>query len=278
MVRVCYNCQRENPGHRAKYCPSPQKYTRCHPCDRVCTASVDHYAICPNQTFISQYIEQPGTARSATLVADFKITTGASVFVMDGPRPMDVSTEFPPIQVDANYGLLLGSKKTYKYYQWFPADNRRCVVNVADGSGLVRLSAQLMDDKLIINRKIRVRNSGVVEFRQGQPINEIGQAEVTLKVDTVTPFKISFYAFQKCFCFEITQAGVRYLPPEWLPVECPICYNMVNTEVRMTTCMHMFCTVCILRTLAEGNDHCPCPVCRTPLTERNLRSIYLYSN
>lgn len=278
-MRVCFNCQRENPGHRAKNCPDPQKYTRCHPCDRVCVTPVEHYGICPNRTFVSQYIEQPGTARFATLVADFKILTRASVFLMDGPKPMDVSTDFRPIQVDANYGLLLGNNKAYKYYQWHPAANNRCVVNASDGSGIVRFSARIMDDALIVNKKIRIRNTGAVEFRDDQPPNEIGQAEVTLKVDTVGSFKMTIYAFQKNFSFEISTAGVRYLPSEWLPVECPICYdNMVGTEVRMTPCMHMFCTVCIFCTLAEGNGQHPCPVCRTPLTEQNLRSIYLYSN
>lgn len=278
MDKVCYNCFKVNPDHVGMNCPEPQKYTRCNPCKRVCERPDNHYRLCPNRTFVSEYIDQPGTARFATLVADFKVSTMAKLFLLDGPKPMDISTEFNPIQVDANYGLLLGSSKALKYYQWHPAPSRRCVINVADKSNSVRFSARLTDDVVIINKKIRVRRTGAIELRTGDvPTNEISQAEVTLKADTDSPFKITIYAFEKKISFEISQNGVRYLPPEWLPVECPICYdNMVGGEVRMTPCMHMFCTVCILRTL-DGRGKCQCPVCREEVTEQSLRSIYLYS-
>lgn len=274
MDRVCFNCLKENPGHQSLHCPEPQKYTRCNICKRVCDHPGDHYSLCPNRlTFVSEYIEQPNTARSATLVADFKVSSTAELYLMDGPKPMNISTEFDPIQVDANYGLLLGSNKALKYYQWFPAVDRRCVINIADGSNNVRFSARLMANVFVINRKIRVRNTGVVELRDHEPSNQINQAEITLKVDTLSTFKITLYAFSKHFSFEISQVGVRYLPPEWLALECPICYdNMVGCEFKITPCLHMFCTICILQTLG-GDVQCPCPVCRAPVTEQSLRSI-----
>lgn len=274
MDRVCFNCLTENPGHQSLHCPEHQKYTRCYICKRVCNCPEDHYSLCPNRLiFVSQYIRQPNTARSATLVADFKVLSTAELFLMDGPNPINISTEFDPIQLDANHGLLIGSNKALKYYQWFPAVNRRCVINVMDGSNNVRFSARLMNDVLVINKKIRVRNTGVVELRDDEPPNQISQAEVILKVDSLS----TLYAFSKNFSFEISQVGVRYLPPEWLALECPICYeNMVDGEFKITPCLHMFCTVCILQTLG-GNVRCRCPVCRAPVTEQGLRSIQFHN-
>lgn len=76
MDSLCYNCYKK--GHLSINCPDPPKHTRCFLCKRVCETADDHYWACTNREFISQPIEQPGLAmRSATLVADLKISTKA---------------------------------------------------------------------------------------------------------------------------------------------------------------------------------------------------------
>lgn len=193
---------------------------------------------------------------------------------MDGPQPMNISTAFAPIQIDANYGLLLGAEKSVKYYQWHPATNRRCVINVLNAQNTVRFSVRLTSDSIVVNKKIRVHPNGTVEHRNTPVQNEISSPEVTFKVDTEQTFNITIFAFEQNFTFAILPDTIECLPPHHTPVECPICYNnMIKAEVKITRCGHIFCTGCIVRALTNKNT---CPVCRKNVSLADLGNIYLH--
>lgn len=175
---------------------------------------------------------------------------------MDGPQEIDISQEFAPIQIHANFGLLLGKAKNLKYYQWFPGTNHRCVINAMDSENIVRFSVCLLDDVFYINRKIRVRQNGSIEYRRGPVENEIYRAELTLKVDTQRKFRITIFAFNQNFLFEVSQNEIKLVPSEWTSIECSICFElMFETTVKLTPCGHMFCTVCIFIT-GSAVTHC----------------------
>lgn len=142
MDELCYNCKAT--GHLSIRCPEPPKYSRCFDCRRVCENPEGHYILCSNKQFVSRYIEQMNTVRSATLVADMKFSTRYPLYLMDGPQEIDISQEFAPMQIQANFGLLLGKAKNLKYYQWIPGTNHRCVINVMDSENIVRFSACLL--------------------------------------------------------------------------------------------------------------------------------------
>lgn len=273
MDSRCFKCYKF--GHLSINCLEPPKHTRCYLCRRVCEKPEDHYWARDNKNFISQSIEQPNSTRSATLISDMKFDTKANLYLMDGPKSINISNEFLPIQIDANYGLLLGQKKQVKYYQWFPDQNHRCVINVMNSRNDVRFSARFMNDFFVVNKKIRVRSNGNVETRDEIPENEILPAELTLKVGTESKFNITIFAFDKYFTFEITSDDVVYLPPKWTGIECSICYDsMVGADVKMTPCGHLSCTGCIYQSLFEKSE---CPICRKRVIIDNLRDIFLYN-
>lgn len=273
MDQLCYNCFL--PGHLSIRCTSPSKYTRCYICNRVCATPNDHYSLCVNKQFVSQYIDQPNTARRATLVADLKISTKSPLYVMNGPQPILLDGDFPPIRIDNNYGLLLGKGNNIKYHQWFPTANQRCVINVMNSQNIVRFSVRLHNDGFIVNKKIRIRQNGTVEYRNQPVENEILTADVTFKVDTDRKFTITIFAFQHNYKFEISRDQVEYLPPESASLDCPICYdNMIYTEIRLTPCRHIFCTKCILQALVDKNE---CPVCREYVCLEELGNIFLHN-
>lgn len=148
MDQVCFNCFK--PGHLSIRCPVRSKYTRCCVCNRVCEKSEDHFWACANKEFVLQFIERPDGARSATLVADIEFCTNSALYLLNGLEQMNISGDFLPIQVDANNGLLLGNQKNLKYYHWYPAANRRCVINVMDATNIVRFSVRFMLDAIIV--------------------------------------------------------------------------------------------------------------------------------
>jgi hypothetical protein len=45
---------------------------------------------------------------------------------------------------------------------------------------------------------------------------------------------------------------------------CSICSGLFCEPLRVKTCGHKFCSMCVLKPLAEGN---PCPFCRGPLDD-----------
>ncbi|KAA3466674.1 protein BREAST CANCER SUSCEPTIBILITY 1-like protein [Gossypium australe] len=53
-------------------------------------------------------------------------------------------------------------------------------------------------------------------------------------------------------------------------LKCPICLSLLNSAVSLT-CNHVFCNVCILKSMKSGSD---CPVCKVPCRRRdNVVSI-----
>lgn len=202
-----------------------------------------------------------------------KFSTRYPLYLIDGPQQIDISQDFAPIQIQANFGLLLGRAKNLKYYQWLPGTNRRCVINVMDSENIVRFSACFTDDALYINKKIRVRQNGSVEYRRGPVENEIYRAELTLKVDTQREFRITIFAFNQNFLFEASQNEIKLIPSEWTSIECSICFaTMFGRTVKLTLCGHMFCTACILQACEEKNE---CPLCRKIIRTNDLRDIFL---
>lgn len=169
MDGKCFNCHFK--GHLSANCPQDQKTTRCYLCKRVCPTTDHHYWAYTNRTFISQPIENPGQAiRTATLAANVQFFTKSNLYLMDGTAPIDISGSFAPMQIDSNHGLLLGRDKKIEYYQWYPSENHRCVMNVMAWNN-VRLSIRLVKDFVVINKKIRVRCDGTVEYRNEIPEN-----------------------------------------------------------------------------------------------------------
>lgn len=77
----------------------------------------------------------------------------AKLYLKDGPLSIPITNDMPPMQIEANYGLLLGQEKEVKYYQWFPSESLRCVVNVVDSKNVVRFSVRFMQDFFIVNKK-----------------------------------------------------------------------------------------------------------------------------
>lgn len=194
----------------------------------------------------------------------------ASIYLMDGPHPMDVSarnSDLSPVQIDANNGLLLGGGATFKYYQWHPTDDRRCIINVMDANAL-RFSVRLYKNVFYVNKKIRVYSNGRVEFREGPLDSQIqSNAEITLKVDTHRNFIVRIMAFDAIYSFEVAADGVLYRAP----VDCPICCESIsNQECRLTECRHYFCTKCILQWMSCSSC---CPLCRHAISENTLRTI-----
>jgi hypothetical protein len=54
---------------------------------------------------------------------------------------------------------------------------------------------------------------------------------------------------------------------EWEAVECPICYDTVDSSsVCMTNCFHKFCFACLSKTLNTSKEQ-KCPCCRTQITQ-----------
>lgn len=268
-----FNCHK--PGHHSIRCPEPPRYTRCFDCSRVCETANDHYFRCENKQFKSRYINLEQSIRPATLVADLKISTCSSLHLLDGSRQIDLSSDFPPMQIDANHGLLLGKAKHIKYFQWYPNIERQCVINVMNCHNDVRLSINFKGDVFIINKKIRVRENGSIQYRTEPVENEIRPAELTLKVETERRFDVTIYAFNRNFTFEVHQDHIEYLQPNWTTLECTICYeNMLEQSVKMTACGHLFCTRCIHLSLAEKNE---CPFCRKNVRSNELRDIFLHN-
>lgn len=91
----------------------------------------------------------------AKLAAEIEIVSNARVFLVASNQEIDISTEFPLIVINRNHDLLLGQEKKYKYYQWKPADNRRCVVNVMNQREVL-FSVRINKDVSVVNKKIRV--------------------------------------------------------------------------------------------------------------------------
>ncbi|MBA0850065.1 hypothetical protein Goshw_024745 [Gossypium schwendimanii] len=50
-------------------------------------------------------------------------------------------------------------------------------------------------------------------------------------------------------------------------LKCPICLSLLNSAVSLT-CNHVFCNVCILKSMKSGSD---CPVCKVPCRRREVR-------
>lgn len=273
MDEVCFNCYL--PGHLSIRCTHPSRFSRCFDCKRVCERPNQHYWGCSNKQFISRYIEQNNKLRSATQVAEWKFLTRFPLYVMNGPEPINISETFAPIQSNTNFGLLLGNSKHIEYYQWNPMIDRRCVINVVDVENVVRLSVRLLENVFYINKKIRVRESGSVEYRNGPVENQVSPAELTFKVDTLLKFRIAIYAFHQTFLFEVSQNEVKLISPEWTSLECSICYDtLYDRTVKLTPCGHMYCTHCILQSCNEKSE---CPLCRKAIRINDLRDIYLHN-
>lgn len=62
---------------------------------------------------------------------------------------------------------------------------------------------------------------------------------------------------------------------EKLPnIECAICYeSFQNKEISSVKCGHIFCTVCITRSIETRKN---CPKCNAPATVEDLRRTYVY--
>ncbi|GMI87859.1 breast cancer susceptibility1, ARABIDOPSIS THALIANA BREAST CANCER SUSCEPTIBILITY1 [Hibiscus trionum] len=50
-------------------------------------------------------------------------------------------------------------------------------------------------------------------------------------------------------------------------LKCPICLSLLDSAVSLT-CNHVFCNVCILKSMKSGSD---CPVCKVPYRRREVR-------
>lgn len=213
MDQVCFNCYQK--GHLSINCPIPSKFTRCDVCHRVCKEPDDHWELCALKHFKSEYITTPDSARSGTLLADIKFAVKSAVYLVYSNQQVDVSGDFLPMQINGKNGLLLGNKKNIKYYEWYPPTNNRCVVNVMDSKNIVRFSVRIMDDAFIVNKKIRVRRNGLVEFREGIVTNPIMEENIMFKVDQERRFDMTVYAFGQNYAFEVSQDDVKYVQPEW---------------------------------------------------------------
>lgn len=274
MDSICFNCY--NPGHQSIRCPEPPNYTKCYLCKKFCQNPDDHYWACDNRDFVSQKIYQPGKAvRSGQLVAHIKFFVRGRLEVMDGTNTININDDTIPMQINANHGLLLGDSKEVKYYQWHPDENHRCVVNIQVDQ-IVRLSIRFTKNFFVINKKIRVRTDGRIEYRNDAPNDEILPAEVTFNVaEQSQKFKLSIYAFGQSFSFEISRDQIKYLAPGWIGIECPICYeSMVEKNGLMTPCCHLFCTTCLYRSLLSREA---CPICREKVTFETVRNIFLHN-
>lgn len=134
-MNFCYNCS--STDHFSRNCPEAQKVTRCYSCGRVCDNERSHYKYCSNKSFVSRPIPNTDVARFSTLVGDLKLITNADLYVMNGPQPIKLEGDFPPVQINTNHGFLCGQQKALKYYQWNPAMNRECrmrILNADDDS------------------------------------------------------------------------------------------------------------------------------------------------
>lgn len=272
MVSLCYNCLK--PGHQSIRCPEPSRYTRCFSCSRVCETPNDHFFACSNKEFKSRFIH-PGSTKAATLVADLKISTIFPLYLMDRSNEIDLSADFPPMKIDTDNGLLLGKAKSIEYYQWFPSIDKRCVINVMDAENTVRFSVRLQDEVFIINKSIRVRKNGAIEYRNEKVLDLMQKAELTLKVDTVRKFSISIYAFKQRFTFEVSRDGILYVHPGWTTLECVVCFdNMFEKTIKKLKCGHLFCSPCIYQALEDATR---CPLCREKVRLDDLSDIYLHN-
>lgn len=272
MDQLCYNCFQRS--HMSINCPFPPKYSRCENCFRVCKNENDHFWACCDKSFVSEYIGDT-EAQSTTLLADITFDMKSSLHFVNESKnqQVDVSGDFLPLQLNRRNGLLMGRRKNIKYYEWRPSDNHRCVINVMDSNNIVRFSARFLKNAFIINKKIRVRIDGTIEFRNEVVRDEIMTADVMLKASQDHSFDISIFAFGKNYSFEVSQNGVEYLPPDSTKLDCPICYEvLVGQNVKVTPCGHMFCTVCILESLKDSQH---CPICRKNICEDTLKNIFL---
>lgn len=279
MDDLCYNCH--EPGHISRRCPSPQMYTRCHVCRRVCRNPNCHYFACSNREFVSECIANPELPpqfpQQATLVADIKLVTKSQIYLSNDSEPLNISGNVAPIQINSN-GLLLVNDKNIKYFQWHPAENQRCVINIANARSVVRCSLCLLNGSFVINKRIRVRSeNGVVEYRENPPDFKISESELTIQVDTVRDFNVIIYKLDQPFTFKVSSEEIIHLPENYNSLECPICYEDMtneNRDLRYSICGHIFCTSCISRSL-QTYKHCP--ICRNPVRMNELRPIFLQS-
>lgn len=61
--------------------------------------------------------------------------------------------------------------------------------------------------------------------------------------------------------------------PSTIAYQCPICFESLSTKkVRVTRCGHLFCSLCIKRSIRR---HRKCPLCNSAAVPIDLRTVYL---
>ncbi|XP_043700084.1 protein BREAST CANCER SUSCEPTIBILITY 1 homolog [Telopea speciosissima] len=62
-------------------------------------------------------------------------------------------------------------------------------------------------------------------------------------------------------------ADIAHLEKMGRELKCPICLSLLNSAVSLT-CNHVFCNLCILKSMKSGSN---CPVCKVPFQRREVR-------
>ncbi|KAJ4980719.1 hypothetical protein NE237_031556 [Protea cynaroides] len=62
-------------------------------------------------------------------------------------------------------------------------------------------------------------------------------------------------------------ADIAHLEKMGRELKCPICLSLLNSSVSLT-CNHVFCNLCIMKSMKSGST---CPVCKVPFRRREVR-------